>query len=135
MYTRRALEGRERVLGPDHSETLMSLSNLAQVLDAKGDLAAAEPLYQRAQASMECLLVPQDDIRLDLEHFFSLFREKQGRLREALALAEQVAAGCKGLPENSPLRRTCEQHYQGLQAKVAASPTPVSRLTSVPGLK
>ncbi len=131
-YTRRALEGRERILGPDHSDTLMSLSSLAQVLDAKGDLAAAEPIYQQAATRMEHLLPPQDDIRLDLEHFFSLFRENQGRLSEALALAAQVADGCKGLPESSPLRQTYEQHFQHLQAKVRTSqfptPTPARKM-------
>ena len=123
-YTRRALEGRERVLGPDHSDTLMTLSNLAQLLDAKGDAASAEPLYQRAQASIERLLSPQDDIRMDFEHYFSLFREKQGRLPEALALAEQVADACKALPEGSPVRRTYEQHFQALRGKVAALASP-----------
>ena len=123
-YTRRALEGRERVLGPNHSDTLMTLSNLAQLFDAKGDPAAAEPLYEQAQASVERLLSPQDAIRLDLEHYFSLFREKQCRFPEALGLAAQAAEGAKGMPEGSPVRRTYEQHYQALQAKVDAAVSP-----------
>ena len=123
---RRALEGRERVLGPDHHDTLTSVSNLAQLLDDKGDLAGAEPLYLQAQARMERLLSPQDDFRLDLEHYFSLFREKQGRLAEALALAVQAAEGSKGLPADSALRRTYEQHFQALRAKVAAAATGAS---------
>ena len=120
-YTRRALEGRERVLGPDHTDTLSTLSNLAQLLDAEGDPAAAEPLYLQAQARMERLLSPQDDARLDLEHYFSLFREKQGRLTEALALAAQAAEGCRGMPEGSPLRRTYEEHFSKLQSTMQAT--------------
>ena len=118
-YTRRALEGRTRVLGPDHTNTLTSLSNLAQVLDAKGDAVAAEPLYEQAQRSMERLLLPTDAARLDLEHYFSLFREKQGRLAEALVIARQVADGCRTMPENSSLRRMYEQHFRDLQARSA----------------
>ncbi len=117
-FTRRALEGRERVLGPDHVDTLRSVSNLAQLLDTKGDLAAAESLYLRGQAGVE-RLPPQEDVRMDFEHYFSMFREKQGRLPEALALARQAAEGCRTMPENSPLRRTYEQHYRELQAKSA----------------
>ncbi len=129
-FARRALEGRERVLGPDHVETLRSVSNLAQLLDAKGDFAA-EPLYLRGQASIERLLPPQDEVRMDFEHYFSLFREKQGRLPEALALAKQAADASKALPENSPLRRTYEQHFRDLQTKVVAA-SPSSGPTQVP---
>ena len=121
MYTRRALEGRTRVLGPDHTDALTSLSNLAQLLDARGDAAAAAPIYEQAQRSMERLLSPTDTARLDLEHYFSLFREKQGRLPEALALARQAADACRALPEASPLRHTYEQHFRDLQTKVAAA--------------
>ncbi len=118
-FARRALKGRERVLGPDHVETLRSVSNLAQLLDTKGDFAAAEPLYLRGQAGVE-RLPPQDEIRMDFEHYFSMFREKQGRLPEALVLAKQVADACKALPESNPLRRTYEQHLVELQGRIAA---------------
>ena len=100
---------------------MSTLSNLAQLLDAEGDPAAAEPLYLQAQARMERLLSPQDDARLDLEHYFSLFREKQGRLTEALALAAQAAEGCRGMPESSPLRRTYEEHFSKLQSTMQAT--------------
>jgi nephrocystin-3 len=45
---RRAIEGRERVLGKDHPDTLTSVNNLAVLLHYKGDYAAAETLYRRA---------------------------------------------------------------------------------------
>ena len=47
---RRALEARERVLGPEHPDTLTSRHNLAFCLQAMGDRAAAEPLYRRVLA-------------------------------------------------------------------------------------
>ena len=99
----------------------MTLSNLAQLRDAKGDPDAAEPLYEQAQARVERLLSPQDAIRIDLEHYFSLFREKQGRLAEALALAAQAAEGAKWMPEGSPLRHTYEEHFRKLQAAMSAT--------------
>ena len=77
---------------------------------------------------MERLLPPGDTYRLDLEHYFSLFREKQGRLTEALALAQEAAEGCQGMRVDSTLRRTYEEHFQALQAKMAASP-PVPTLS------
>jgi Tfp pilus assembly protein PilF len=42
---------REKVLGPEHPDTAVSLSNLAILLQAQGDLAGARPLYERALAS------------------------------------------------------------------------------------
>jgi hypothetical protein len=55
-YSRRALEARERVLGPENPDTLTSLNNLALCLRAKGDLAAAEPLIRHALATAERVL-------------------------------------------------------------------------------
>ena len=44
---------RERTLGKDHPDTLMSMNNLANLLKAKGDHAGAEPLLRRAVEAME----------------------------------------------------------------------------------
>ena len=52
----RALGTRERVLGPEHPDTLTSRNNLAGCLQAMGDLAAAEPLYRAALAGAELVL-------------------------------------------------------------------------------
>jgi tetratricopeptide (TPR) repeat protein len=43
----------EKALGPDHPDTAKSLNNLAGLLEAQGDLAAARPLYERALAISE----------------------------------------------------------------------------------
>ena len=53
---RRALEGRERMLGPDHPDTLISLNNLAGCLGTLGDPAAALPLLKRALDGSERVL-------------------------------------------------------------------------------
>ncbi|MDQ6771887.1 MAG: tetratricopeptide repeat protein [Candidatus Dormibacteraeota bacterium] len=44
---------RERVRGPDHPATTDSLNNLANVLQAQGELEAARPLHERALAIRE----------------------------------------------------------------------------------
>jgi Tetratricopeptide repeat len=41
------LEAQERLLGPEHPETLISVNNLAVLLADKGDYAAAQLLYER----------------------------------------------------------------------------------------
>jgi tetratricopeptide (TPR) repeat protein len=50
------LEGYERVLGADNPDTLTSVNNLGYLLQAKGDLAAAEHFYRRALESRERVL-------------------------------------------------------------------------------
>ena len=47
-WVRRALEARERVLGPEQLGTLTSMNNLAVLLQRKGDYTGAEPLLRRA---------------------------------------------------------------------------------------
>jgi len=56
---RRALEARERTLGPEHPDTLGSLNNLALLFKAKGDYDSAEPLYRRALEAFERTLGPE----------------------------------------------------------------------------
>ena len=49
----RALAIREKVRGPEHPDTALSLNNLGSVLYSQGDLAAARPLHERALAIRE----------------------------------------------------------------------------------
>jgi hypothetical protein len=51
-----ALAARERVLGPEHPDTLISVNNLAGCLYALRDMAGALPLYQKAVAAFERVL-------------------------------------------------------------------------------
>ena len=45
--SRRALEGRERVLGVNHPDTLILVGNLGSLLEAQGKLEEAEMLKRR----------------------------------------------------------------------------------------
>ncbi|CUS09277.1 unnamed protein product, partial [Tuber aestivum] len=45
---RRALEGREKILGPAHPDTLTSVRNLASVLESQGKYGESEAMNRRA---------------------------------------------------------------------------------------
>jgi tetratricopeptide (TPR) repeat protein len=57
---RRALAIGEKALGPDNPDVAAILSNLAALLEAKGDYVAAEPVYRRALAIVEKALGPDN---------------------------------------------------------------------------
>ena len=50
---RRALDSREKELGPGHTDTAETLNNLAEVLRDNGDLDGAEALFRRASVIYE----------------------------------------------------------------------------------
>ncbi|KAF7910010.1 uncharacterized protein EAF01_003728 [Botrytis porri] len=52
MY-RRALEGKEKALGPDHTSTLDTVNNLGVLYKNQGKLAEAEVMYRRALEGYE----------------------------------------------------------------------------------
>ena len=47
-YYRWALANREKLLGPDHPDVALTLSNLGVLMQSEGKIEAAESLYQRA---------------------------------------------------------------------------------------
>jgi tetratricopeptide (TPR) repeat protein len=55
----RALASYEKVLGPEHPLTALSLNNLAFLLRKQGDLVGAKPLYERALAIYVSVLGPE----------------------------------------------------------------------------
>ncbi|MCA9086975.1 MAG: tetratricopeptide repeat protein, partial [Planctomycetaceae bacterium] len=52
----RALEASERLLGPEHPDTLGSMNNLAELLTCTGDYVNAEPLFRRTLEASERVL-------------------------------------------------------------------------------
>jgi hypothetical protein len=55
----KALDIREKALGPDHPEIAFTLTLLANIAYYRQDFAKAEPLYQRAIAMLEKTLPPE----------------------------------------------------------------------------
>ena len=83
---RRALEGMERVLGPDHSDTLTSVNNLGLLLQARGELAEAEVLCRRALEGRERVLGPDHSSTLSSVNNLGSLLKAGGKLDEAEAL-------------------------------------------------
>ena len=55
---RRVMEERDRMLGPDHEETLAGVDKLAELYNQKGNFIRAEPMYRRALECRERILGP-----------------------------------------------------------------------------
>jgi tetratricopeptide (TPR) repeat protein len=91
----RALEIREKVLGPEHPETATSLNNLAALLHAQGDLAGARPLYERALAIREKVLGPEHPETATSPYNFAALLQAQGDLAAARPLYERALAICE----------------------------------------
>ncbi len=53
LLYKRALEIREKALGPDHPDVANSLNNLASLYDEQGRYGEAEPLLKRALTILE----------------------------------------------------------------------------------
>jgi hypothetical protein len=53
MFWERALAITEKALGPEHPDTAVSLSRLAELYNAAGAHVKAEPLFERAQGIVE----------------------------------------------------------------------------------
>ncbi len=73
----------EKALGPEHPDVATSLNNLAELYNAQGRYAEAEPLYKRALAIWEKVLGPEHpNVVAGLENYAALLRET-GRSAEA----------------------------------------------------
>ncbi len=88
----RALEIRERVLGPEHPDTAQSLNSLALLYWHQGKDEQAEPLIQRALAIYERVLGPEHpDTASSLNNLAILYRE-QGKDEQAEPLYQRALA-------------------------------------------
>jgi tetratricopeptide (TPR) repeat protein len=73
----------------------MTLNNLAELYDAKGNYARAEPLYQRALAIYKQTFGPEHpDVAMTLNNLAELYRE-QGDYARAKALYQRALASDK----------------------------------------
>ena len=73
----RALEIRERVLGPNHRDVAAAIHNLAAIYRSKGEYGKAEPLYQRALEIWEKVLGPEHpDVALAINNLANTYNSK-----------------------------------------------------------
>ena len=86
------LADRERVLGPDHPDTLTSRNNLAAAYRAAGRAAEAIPLHERTLADRERVLGPDHPDTLTSRNNLALAYRAAGRAAEAIPLHERTLA-------------------------------------------
>ncbi|KAK0611657.1 hypothetical protein B0T14DRAFT_488834 [Immersiella caudata] len=92
MYDR-ALQAREKTLGPDHTSTLQAVHNLGKLYLDKGRLDEAEAVYNRALKGREKALGPDHTSTLGTVNNLGLVYRDQGRLNEAEAMYDRALQG------------------------------------------
>ena len=89
---RRALEIREKVLGPEHPETATSLNNLAALLGRQSKYEEAQPLLERSLAIREKALGPEHFETIKCLNSLAALLHAQGNFEEAQPLYERSLA-------------------------------------------
>ncbi|KAI6085949.1 hypothetical protein F4821DRAFT_141851 [Hypoxylon rubiginosum] len=90
---KRALEGYEKVLGPDHISTLDIVNNLGNLYTDQGRLENAETMYKRALEGYEKVLGPDHISTLDIINNLGNLYTNQGRLGDAEAMYKRALEG------------------------------------------
>ncbi|WP_328392838.1 tetratricopeptide repeat protein [Nocardia sp. NBC_00416] len=91
-YHHRAFTHCERVLGPDHFDTLASGNNLANAYQATGRVREAIPLHERILADFARVLGPDHPDTLTSGNNLAQAYKAEGRVGEAISLHERVLA-------------------------------------------
>ncbi|CAL1160442.1 unnamed protein product, partial [Cladocopium goreaui] len=92
-----------RRLGPEHDKALLALSRLADVLEARGAFAEAEPLRRRVLEATERQLGPEHRWTLEAVNNLGLVLKRLGKFSEAEALYRRDLAGSEAhLGANHP---------------------------------
>ncbi|KAF2259649.1 HET-domain-containing protein [Lojkania enalia] len=96
MY-QRALEGKEKAWGPDHTSTLDTVNNLGNLYADQGKLAEAEKMYQRALEGYEKALGP-DGVKtfvpaLNNTYSYGMLFKRQGRSSDAITMYTRALRG------------------------------------------
>jgi serine/threonine protein kinase/tetratricopeptide (TPR) repeat protein len=88
--SKRALDARETLHGPQDPSTLESMTQLGWILDREGHDTEAEKLERQALADERRLLGPEAPLTLETMDHLSVIEEDQGRYGDAETLARQV---------------------------------------------
>ncbi|KAM0805646.1 P-loop containing nucleoside triphosphate hydrolase protein [Usnea florida] len=90
---RRALEGREKMLGFEDPGTLISVNNLALVLGQQGKYKEAEEMHARALEGKKKVLGVDDPETLASVHNLASVLESQGKYKEAEEMYRRALDG------------------------------------------
>jgi tetratricopeptide (TPR) repeat protein len=92
MY-QRALQGKEKAWGPEHTSTLATVNNLAVLYKTQGKLVEAEQMYQRALQGKEKAWGPEHTSTLDTVNNLAVLYKTQGKLVEAEQMYQRALQG------------------------------------------
>ncbi|RAR00817.1 TPR-like protein [Stemphylium lycopersici] len=92
MY-QRALTGKEKAWGPEHTSTLDTVNNLGLLYANLGRLDKAEQMYQRALAGYEKAWGPEHTSTLDTVNNLGSLYADLGRLEQAEQMYQRALAG------------------------------------------
>jgi tetratricopeptide (TPR) repeat protein len=87
----------ERMLGPNHPDTLNSRNSLTAAYQAAGRPAEAIPLFEQTLVGRERLLGPNHPDTLNSQNNLAAVYQDAGRIAEAIPLHEQTLAACERL--------------------------------------
>jgi hypothetical protein len=107
---KRTLADREKILGPDHLDTIGSRVSLGSAYQSAGKMTSTMQLYEQASAGYERVLGP--DHRDTLAHRANLASvyATAGRLTDASALLRDTVARCEQtLPAGDPLTESVRE--------------------------
>lgn len=92
MYLR-ALEGKKKALGPNHTSTLHTVNNLGNVYKDQGKLADAEKMYHRALGGYEMAWGPNHTSTLDTVNNLGNLYADQGKIADAEKMYQRALEG------------------------------------------
>src|SRR6266576_506723 len=92
MY-QRALQGKEKAWGPDHTSTLNTVNNLGVLYANQGKLDEAEKMYQRALQGYEKAWGPDHTSTLNTVNNLGRLYADQGKLDEAEKMYQRALQG------------------------------------------
>ncbi|KAK7419576.1 hypothetical protein QQZ08_010789 [Neonectria magnoliae] len=90
---RMPVEAREKVLGPEHPDTLSSVNNLGSALESQGKYEEAEAMHRRALKGYEKVLGPKHPDTLTSVSSLGSVLESQGKYGEAEAMHRRALKG------------------------------------------
>jgi tetratricopeptide (TPR) repeat protein len=107
MY-QRALQGKEKAWGPEHTSTLNTVNKLGNLYKKLGRLDEAKKMYQRVLQGKEKAWGPEHTPTLRMVNNLGILYKNLGRLDEAESMYQRVLQGKKKAwgPEHTPTLRT-----------------------------
>ena len=119
MYVR-ALRGKEKAWGLEHTSTLDTVNNLAVLYKSQGKMAEAEEMYVRALRGYEKALQSETIPALNTVYNLGLLYCDQGRMEQAKTMLHRAVLGRqKVLGPHHPYTLKIVNYLKQLDVEVA----------------